>query len=103
MSTIREYLTSRYANETIADIAISGCASGACPDLIYYEDTTAFYIVYKDEIWDRIVDFNQQTGLPLSTVIDMDQITSHEQLVCSLVWFAVESAAHEWMEEVTES
>jgi len=58
-SSILDWLLDTQTRSTIRDTAEHGCSGGTISELIYYEDTSAFYEKYQDEIWRRLNDMAQ--------------------------------------------
>ncbi len=105
MATIKEWLTEGEKNETflISDIAKHGCAGGI-GGLIYYNETTSFYNDHEDEIWAILTDAADAAGIKNGLMLynickDPSSLTT---LKNDLVWFAVEVAAQELVNNLEE-
>jgi len=66
------------------DLNHGGCASGMVGDLIYYNDTEAFFIKFQDEIEELKEDLEDSMGEPLKI---KGRITNW------LAWFGFEETA----------
>mgnify|MGYP003654000279 CR=1 FL=1 len=84
-------------DKCLDDLARHGCASGMISDLIYYKDTTAFYLKHKEEISALVSELIADFGMPIHEVFrSWDQSdplaneTSNQNL---LAWFAFEETA----------
>ena len=105
MATIKEWLTEGEKNETflISDIAKHGCAGGI-GGLIYYNETTSFYNDHETEIWAILTDAADAAGIKNGLMLynickDPSSLTT---LKNDLVWFAVEVAAQELVNNLEE-
>jgi hypothetical protein len=75
-----------------------GCVSGMVSDLIYYRDTTAFYLKHKKEIWALLDQLLDDTGLERTQDLLRDwdrsdrwaEETTNQNL---LAWFGFEETA----------
>jgi hypothetical protein len=84
--------------DCLADLAQQGCQSGMVSDLIYYRDTTAFYLKHKKEIWRLLDELLDDTGLERTQDLLRDwdgsdrwaEETPNQNL---LAWFGFEETA----------
>ena len=104
-NTINKWLTEGQENDSflIKDIAKHGCAGGV-PGLIYYNETTAFYDEHEEEIWTMLSDAADAAGILNGLMLynickNPDDMTT---LKNDLVWFAVEVAAQELVDNIEE-
>uniref|UniRef100_A0A6M3L8J5 DUF7222 domain-containing protein n=1 Tax=viral metagenome TaxID=1070528 RepID=A0A6M3L8J5_9ZZZZ len=51
-----------YRENWLRDLLQHGCVSGLVGGLIYYNETTAFYNIHKDEIWEMAVEQAEDLG-----------------------------------------
>ena len=105
MATIKEWLTEGEKNETflISDIAKHGCAGGI-GGLIYYNETASFYDEHEDEIWTILSDAADAAGIANGLMLYniCKEPTSMRVLKNDLVWFAVQVAAQELVDNLEE-
>ena len=83
--------------ECLADLAQHGCQSGMVPELIYYTDTTAFYLKHQREIDAMISEYaSSGLGSPEDFLRDWDtedpfaRETTNQNI---LAWFGFEETA----------
>lgn len=82
----------------IEDLRQHGCVSGMVRGLLYYKDTCDFYRRHEDEIWNLIVDTQENLGYmdPFSFLAMLNgaknvrDVTTFKNL---LAWFAFEETA----------
>ena len=105
MPSIKECLAEYEKQELglIADIAKHGCAGGV-PGLTYYSETASFYDEHEDEIWTILSDEADAAGIANGLMLynickDPHSLTT---LKNDLVWFAVEVAAQELVNNLEE-
>ena len=94
-SSILDWLLDTQTRSTIRDTAEHGCSGGTISELIYYEDTAAFYEKYQDEIWRRLNDMAQDMDCEsilhlIVTFNGAKEVGSHLQLKNLLAWWAAE-------------
>ncbi len=87
----------------IADIAKHGCAGGV-PGLTYYSETASFYDEHEDEIWTILSDAADAAGIANGLMLYniCKEPTSMRVLKNDLVWFAVQVAAQELVDNLEE-
>lgn len=104
-STIKDWLTEGEKEERflISDIAKHGCAGGVS-GLTYYNETSSFYDEHEDEIWTILSDEADASGIANGSMLYniCKQPTSMEVLENDLVWFAVQIAAQELVDNLEE-
>ena len=94
-SSILDWLLDTQDRSTIRDTAEHGCSGGTISELIYYEDTCAFYDKYQDEIWRRLNDMAQDMDCEsilhlIATFKGVKDVGSPLQLKNLLAWWAAE-------------
>lgn len=86
----------------LSDLFEHGCVSGMVSELIYYEDTVAFYEKHQQEILSLVTDYCNETGITpnqLSKQWDDEDIFVMEDTNKNiLAWFAFESVARDLAE-----
>lgn len=71
----------------ITDILEYGCSSGVVSELIYYEDTHAFFDRFYDDIEDlRVTSYEYDSNLPFLSDADLKN---------TLAWFGFEHAVYD--------
>ena len=93
--SILDWLLETQERSTIKDTAEHGCSGGTINELFFYEDTSAFYDKYQDEIWRRLGDMADDLGedsIPhlISTFNGAKEVGSPLQLKNLLAWWAAE-------------
>ena len=79
-----------YSVEELADIATHGCEGGVS-GMIYYEETTAIYNEYADDLHAIVGEWKDETGmLPMYIT---DNLDNGRMFRNSMVWFAAELIA----------
>ena len=86
----------------LRDVCQNGCESGIVGGMIYYHDTNAFYLKFKEDIWDILDEDSKNTdgGSVMALLGQMPwakDIGSHEQLMNYLAWYGYETAANQLM------
>ena len=94
-SSILDWLLDTQDRSTIRDTAEHGCSGGTISELIYYEDTCAFYDKYQDEIWRRLNDMAQDMDCEsilhlIATFNGGSSVGAPVQLKNLLAWWAAE-------------
>lgn len=94
-----------YQDGYIKDVLEHGCSSGAVGGLIYYNDTTAFYDKYNEEIYNLLEELRQSLGNPniLSVIADFNgaqDVGSDTQYKNLLAWFGYEESMRHIAEEL---
>ena len=99
--TIREQLLAdaEGSDTYIKDVAERGCIGGNCNNLIYYNDTRAFYAKHADEIDEILGDIEEQMGEPYNIGENMKRL-GQSDLRNFLAWMAYEVRAQEIMSEL---
>ena len=87
----------------ISDIAKHGCASGI-GGLVYYRETSAFYDDHENEIWAMVSDAADAAGIANGLMLYniCNNPDSLEILKNDLVWWSVEVAAQDLLENLEE-
>ena len=105
MTTINSWLLQGEKEERflISDIAKHGCAGGVS-GLTYYSETTAFYDAHETEIWAMVSDAADAAGILNGLMLYniCKNPDSLEILKNDLVWWAVELAAQDLLENLEE-
>ena len=105
MTTINSWLTEGEKEERflISDIAKHGCAGGI-GGLVYYRETSAFYDDHEAEIWAMVSDAADAAGIANGLMLYniCKNPDSLEILKNDLVWWAVELAAQDLLENLEE-
>jgi len=84
------------------DLQKGGCESGFVSDLIYYADTTKFFLKHKKDINAMLIDSLADSGQSISDMFQ-DKWDSRDPLALDtqnqnlLAWFGFEEAAHNIM------
>lgn len=89
---------SNYVNKThiFTDVLYHGCQSGTVGFLIYYNQTTAFYVKHKEEINTLLYEIMESTGLYSPTELFGDKWDKEDPLAIEdynqnlLAWFGFE-------------
>lgn len=106
---IRQYILDNYELEEIKSITEHGCISGAASTLIYYNETTEFYNIHHDEIWDILTE--QMDGQGYSNIFEflathnpkyINSIGTDSTFKNYLVWFAIEEISSQIINENEE-
>ena len=105
MTTINSWLLQGQKEESflISDIAKHGCAGGI-GGLVYYKETSAFYDDHEAEIWAMVSDAADAAGIANGLMLYniCKNPDSLEILKNDLVWWAVEVAAQDLLENLEE-
>ena len=105
MTTINSWLLQGEKEERflIKDIAKHGCAGGI-GGLVYYRETSAFYDDHEAEIWAMVSDAADAAGILNGLMLYniCKNPDSLEILKNDLVWWAVEVAAQDLLENLEE-
>jgi hypothetical protein len=105
MPSIKECLAEYEKQELglISDIAKHGCAGGVS-GLVYYSETASFYDEHEDEIWTILSDEADAAGIANGLMLYniCKEPTSMRVLKNDLVWFAVQVAAQELVDNLEE-
>ena len=105
MTTINSWLLQGQKEESflISDIAKHGC-SGGIGGLVYYNETASFYDEHEDEIWTILSDAADAAGIANGLMLYniCKEPTSMRVLKNDLVWFAVQVAAQELVDNLEE-
>jgi hypothetical protein len=105
MTTINSWLLQGEKEERflISDIAKHGCAGGVS-GLTYYRETSAFYDDHEAEIWAMVSDAADAAGILNGLMLYniCKNPDSLEILKNDLVWWAVEVAAQDLLENLEE-
>ena len=105
MTTINSWLLQGEKEERflISDIAKHGCAGGI-GGLVYYRETSAFYDDHAAEIWAMVSDAADAAGIANGLMLYniCKNPDSLEILKNDLVWWAVEVAAQDLLENLEE-
>ncbi len=105
MTTINSWLLQGEKEERflISDIAKHGCAGGI-GGLVYYRETSSFYDDHEAEIWAMVSDAADAAGIANGLMLYniCKNPDSLEILKNDLVWWAVEVAAQDLLENLEE-
>ena len=105
MTTINSWLLQGQKEESflISDIAKHGCAGGI-GGLVYYRETSSFYDDHEAEIWAMVSDAADAAGIANGLMLYniCKNPDSLEILKNDLVWWAVELAAQDLLENLEE-
>ena len=105
MTTINSWLLQGEKEERflISDIAKHGCAGGI-GGLVYYRETSAFYDDHEAEIWAMVSDAADAAGILNGLMLYniCKNPDSLEILKNDLVWWAVDVAAQDLLENLEE-
>ena len=83
----------------LTDILENGCESGACSDLVYYNDTLKFYDDYEYEINELLNSLLNGCGYKTPAELFGDKWDKNDPLACGeynknlLAWFGFEETA----------
>ena len=97
--TFKEWMLNQYEHDELANLCQHGAQNGFS-ELTYYDETTALYEKYHDDIWSMLYDDYQDSGLDsclnlISKFNGAKHVASDEQYKNLLVWYAAEKIARE--------
>jgi len=98
-----------YRVSFLEDVCNHGCISGRVNELIYYNDTLAFYKLYRKDIQKLLTQYKLDSGITdVSNLLgnlfvnwdteDPKALEQHNQNL--LAWFGFEAEAHNILEEI---
>lgn len=90
-NTFVQFMVDNYETSELQDIAQHGCASGCASGMIYYSETQALFEQYKDDLFEIMENWAEETGESPSIKIT-DGFT---QFANAVVWFCAEVTAYE--------
>lgn len=87
---------------SLKNISLHGCISGAVSPLIYYSDCIQFYNKFSVPIWDKIEHFLDITDQSLGDFLNSftTPLDNQTNLKTNLSWFAVEEASTRLLEHM---
>ena len=90
------FMSETYATDELQDIATRGCESGCAGGMIYYSETIALFDEYRDELFEIISNYQNETGTPdeLPQYIN-ENAGTFATFANAMVWMAAEIAAFE--------
>lgn len=99
--SVKSYLIDTFTRDQIEDVATHGCAGGTVSTLLYCNDSTVFYLAYKDDIWEIINDYAQACGMGTLELLATNNkgIIPPEMFEQNIVWMAVELVAQQIIDE----
>lgn len=90
-NTFVQYMADSYETEELKEIAEHGCASGCADGMIYYSETRALFDQHKDDLFEIIENWAEETGeTPNLKITD-----GFTQFANAVVWFCAEVTAYE--------
>lgn len=89
----------QYDKEDLATMVSHGC-EGGIPDMIWYEDTTAIYNQYDDELH-SIYEANLEAGSFAPEYIQ-DSLTSVRRFKNAMVWYCAEIMSQSIVDQEVE-
>jgi hypothetical protein len=90
IKSFTEFMASNYEVDELADIAAHGC-SGGVNGMIYYDETTAIYNEFADDLHSIVGEFKDETGmLPIYITEHLDNARMFRN---AMVWFCAELVA----------
>lgn len=102
MNNLTKWVKEQYEHNELQDIINHGCVSGCAHGLVYYNETSAFYEKFNDEIWDKLYDSANDQGVTIMELISSfngsKDVGSNHQFKNLLAWFAVEETARELLD-----
>ncbi len=106
MKSFRDWMSRKFKRSELKDMVNYGVAGGFL-GLIYYDETTALYRKFKEEIWTMLHEDADDQGVNILELIcsfrEASHIDSHEQFANLLVWYAAERIARDIIENGTGS
>jgi len=86
-----------YTHNELAEIAQHGCESGCATTMIYYSDTEKLFDQYRDELFEIMAEWMDETGQDNTNLPDyVAKRTGTFQLFANaVVWFCAEIIAWE--------
>lgn len=91
-----QFIADTYEIDELQDIATHGCASGCAGGMIYYSETIALFDKYRDELFEIISNYQDETGTPdeLPQYIN-ENAGTFATFANAMVWMAAEIVAFE--------
>ena len=103
MQTIKsftQYMADTYSVEELTDIAAYGCEGGVS-GMIYYDETTALYNEYSDDLHAIVGEWKEQTGmLPISIT---DNLDNGRMFRNEMVWMSAQLVAGQAISYIVEA
>lgn len=93
-----QFMADTYEPEELQEIAQHGCESGCVSGMIYYSETAVLFDKYRDDLFDIIYNYGDETGLyELNDLPDYVRCNSgsFQTFANAVVWFCAEVVAHE--------
>ena len=90
--TFYDYMKS-YETEELEEIARHGCITGCALGLIYYYETDAFYLQYREEMHEVLLDWVEEIGETPSFILE--HLGNAQSFSNAMTWFVAEHYANE--------
>lgn len=96
-NTFKQYMTETYTHNELADIAQHGCESGCATTMIYYADTIALFDQYRDDLFEIMSEWQDETGGDSTDLPDYvaKRTGTFTLFANAVVWFCAELIAYE--------
>jgi hypothetical protein len=94
MTTLKQHLTENYTHNELADLANHG-AVGGFGDFVYHSSTTAYFEQFKDDCFECIKEWNDNTGDKGLPQYVNDNSEEYHLFANSMIWWAIEYIARE--------
>jgi hypothetical protein len=91
--TFYQWMQEQYDSEELSEIARHGCSSGCASGLIYYQETSAIYDRFADELHDKVTEYHSMTGSFPEFIIE--NFATSAVFKNAMVWFVAELYADE--------
>ena len=105
--TLREWMLENIEDEDLEAIVEHGCVIGFF-GLTYYNETSALYDTYQEEIWDMLAEQAKVFGFDnsvafIASMNGVKKVGNQTTFANLLVWYAVEELARTILEERKEA
>ena len=102
-ATLREWMLENVSEE-LETIAEQGCANGFIVGLVCYDETSAIYDAYQEEIWTLLAEQAEAFGFDsalafIASFKAAKKISDQATFKNLLTWYAVEELARQIIEE----
>lgn len=95
--SFKTYMQKTYTHNELADIAQHGCESGCATTMIYYSDTVALFDQYRDDLFEIMADWMDETGQDNTNLPDYvaKRNGTFTLFANAVVWFCADLIAYE--------
>ena len=94
MNNLQKHLQDNYSHNELADLANHG-AEGGFGNFIYYSDNIEHFNKFKDECFEAVNAYNNETGEEGLPKYIVDNSSDYQSFCNSMIWFAIECCARE--------